>query len=504
MTLDTGSAHTVRTYGGWRRARGIGLFGLGPAGSVVVLACIVGPLLLASTRLSLGVLALPPAGVVALLTLARLDDLTLAEIVARRLRWAWAVHRGWTTYRADTVVEHARAWDLPGVLAPTRLLTCRPGAGAGSGAGTFGLVWNRRTGLVTATLRCAATSTWLVDSRDADGWVANWHAWLASLGYLPMVRAVTVTVDTAPEPGTALQDAVLPRIAPDAPPDVRQLVRELVTRSPAASADVDTRVSVTFDPAAATQRLQTLDEVTAEVSRQLTGLESSLGTCGVTVLGRATADELAGIVRTAFDPAARGDVQRAVAVHGPDGDGPLGAALDWADAGPVAAEESWDRYRHDAGVSVSWGWREAPRQQVTSGVLSRLLGPGRFAKRVTLVYRPLPAGEAARVLEAQVNAAAFRDAYRRAQRRDESARDLADRARAQRAAAEEAQGAGLVTVSLLVTATALDEADLPAVVAEVESRADQSKLQLRRLVGSQAAAFAATLPCGALPPGGAR
>ena len=43
------------------------------------------------------------------------------------------------------------------------------------------------------------------------------------------------------------------------------------------------------------------------------GLESALGTCGVTVLGRASAAELAGIVRTAFDPAARGEVNRILA-----------------------------------------------------------------------------------------------------------------------------------------------------------------------------------------------
>ena len=41
----------VRTYGGWRRARGMGLFGVGPVGTVVVLACLVIPLLLAAVSL---------------------------------------------------------------------------------------------------------------------------------------------------------------------------------------------------------------------------------------------------------------------------------------------------------------------------------------------------------------------------------------------------------------------------------------------------------------------
>jgi hypothetical protein len=97
-------------------------------------------------------------------------------------------------------------------------------------------------------------------------------------------------------------------------------------------------------------------------------------------------------VRTAFDPAARGDVDLILRGRlSPD-------LLGWADAGPMATNERWDTYRHDGAVSVSWAWREAPRQQVTSGVLTRLLSPGRFDRRVTLVYRPLPAGHAARLL----------------------------------------------------------------------------------------------------------
>src|SRR3954447_23880201 len=144
--------------------------------------------------------------------------------------------------------------------------------------------------------------------RDADGWVGNWHSWLASLGYLPLVPAVAVTVESAPEPGSTLRDAVLPRIDAAAPHDVQALMRELVARSPAASADVDTRVSITFDPSAAPERLRDLDAAAGEVARILNGQESSLATCGVAVLGRATAGELAATVRAAFDPAARGDV----------------------------------------------------------------------------------------------------------------------------------------------------------------------------------------------------
>jgi hypothetical protein len=473
----------VRTYGGWRRARGVGLFGLGPVGTATVLLCALLPLLLTSVSLQVGAIAALPAAVVALLTLVRVNDVSVVSVAARRLGWTLAVATGETSFRA--VREVAGGWSVPPTLASLRLLEVDDERGG------FGVVWDTRSGQLTATMRCAAASTWLVDADDAEAWVANWHAWLASLGYLPAVTAVAVTVDTAPEPGTTLHDQVAARVDRQAPRDVRVLMRELVYRSPAASADVRTLVSVTFDPALASPRLDTVHTALADLDRKLSGLEASLAGCGVAVLGRCGSAELAGMVHTAFDPAARGDVERALE----QGIAPP----EWDSAGPVATEESWDRYTHDSGTSVTWAWHEAPRQQVTAGVLTRLVSPGRYPRRVSLVYRAMPAGQAARLLENQVNAAAFRDAYRRAQHRDESARDIADRLQAQRAAAEEAQGAGVVHLSLYVTTTVLDPRDLPAAAADVEARADQSKLRLRPLYGAQAQGFVATLPLGRLP-----
>jgi hypothetical protein len=456
--------------------------------TIVVLACVLLPLLAGAASLRAGALASLPSLVVMALTLARVDGVGVGSLLHRRLRWAWASVRGYRTFLSGPVVDHRHAWSLPGSLASTELLSVDDGRG-----GKFAIVWDRRSGLLTATLLCAAASTWLVDGDEADGWVGNWHSWLASLGYLPMVRWVTVTVDTAPEPGMTLRDNVFSKVSPSAPRDVTRLVHDLVQRSPAASADIETRVSITFDTSRSSQRFTDPVERFTEVSRQLVGLESALTTCGVTVLRRATAEDIAATVRTAYDPISRGEVERLLTGDPLERDGVLG----WADSGPVAAEDRWDSYRHDSGFSVSWGWHEPPRQQVTSGILTRLMSPGRFVKRVSVLYRPLPAGQAARLLEEQVNAAAFRDAYRRAQKRDETARDIADRERAQQAAREE--GAGVVVMSVYVTATVTDEAQLAGVVSEVEARADQSKLRVRRLYGSQSVGFATTLPLGVCP-----
>jgi hypothetical protein len=487
------SAHDVRTYGGWRRTRGIGLFGLGEAASIVVIGATLLVLGSASFNISWVLITGPIAAVVILATVMKRDGESLAAIALRRMRWSKGKLAGYQALRAGVVTEELGAWDLPGPLAPTRLISVHDNL-----AGSYGLVWDQRSGFLSATLKCAALSTWLVDAQVGDGWVANWHAWLASLGYEPMITWVSVTVDSAPEPGSTLAHHVYSRMVPEAPEHARRIMDELVRTSPGTAADIQTRVTITFDPSASGEPLDTLADQAAEVSRLLAGMESALRACGVGAVARAEDYELAGIVRTAFDPAARGEVQSLVGAAS-TGSRAAAEALTWHEAGPTGHEEHWRHYQHDSGTSVVWGWHEAPRQRVTSNVLARLMSPGRFPRRVTLIYRPFSSAHAAHHLEEQVNAASFREAVRKSQGRDETARDRADREQAVSAAREEATGSGLVRVSMYVTVTVENVDDLATAVAEVEARAGQSKIKLRRLAGSQLAGFCATLPAGLHP-----
>ena len=481
----------LRDYGGWRRRRGIGLWGLGAAGTLAVLAAAVLVILVAAADVSALVFVVPPVLIACGIGLARAGGDPVALLAVRRLRWWHASARGYTRYRSAVVTEHAAGFPLPGVLAPATLLSAEDGFG-----GRYGIVCDRRTGMLTPTLRVVPASTWLADRGDADSWVANWGGWLASLGYIPALKWVTVTVDTAPEPGSTLADAVAAAVDPAAPAAARTIMSQLAAAAPAAAADVDTRVSLTFDPKASPAAPGNLTEAAAEAGRALIGLESALGSCGVTVLGRLSESEIAGVVRAAFDPAARGEILR-IAAQARTGTGP--APLQWAEAGPVGAEEFPGHYRHDGGISVTWAWQEAPRQNVTADVLARLITPGPFPKRVAMQYRPFPAAAATRVLEAEVNAAAFRERYRHRTGRDETARDAHDRARARQAAAEEAAGAGVCLISMFVTVTVAAAGDLAQAVAWTEAAAESSKIRLCRMTYSQAAGFAATLPCGICP-----
>ena len=141
---------------------------------------------------------------------------------------------------------------------------------------------------------------------------------------------------------------------------------------------------------------------------------------------------------------------------------------------------------------------QAPRGNVQSGVLARLLAPHRdiARKRVTLLYRPVDAARAAAIVEADLRAAEFRATAST----KPAARDtLAVRAAAA-TASEEAAGAGLVQFGMLVTATVTDPDRQADARAAVDNLAATARLRIRPVYGSQDSAFAAALPLGLVLP----
>lgn len=471
-----------RLYGNWRAERGWGIGSLTTSATITVFVAVLLPLLAFSIMPRI---ALPLAGcsvVVITAVVVRVGGVTAADLVVRRWRFHRADTAGWTALSAGVLTDHPRAADLPGVLAPLSPLDVDDGRG-----GRHALVWNRRTGTLSVILRCSPVGLDLADVEQTDQWVAAWGAFLADLGYQPLVKHLAVTVDTAPSGGTTTREHVARALDPTAPALSRRILNELVAITPANSADVDTRVTLCLDPHRATPRPADLLAAVTEVGRWLPGIESGLGACGVAILERASTSWLVGRIRIAFDPDARATARN------------TDHLLEWGEAGPVAAHEAWDSYRHEGGHSVTWALREAPRQAVGPSVLAALLAPGPFPRRTTLLYLPYPADEAAAKVEAEVTSGQIRRAWAERTRRDETQRDREDRDRALQSAREEAQGAGVGRFTVYVTTTVQRDDDLPAAIADVEQRAGQSKLRLRRLRGAQAAGFAAALGIGVDP-----
>lgn len=488
-----------RTYGNWRRARGFGVGQLGTTQTLAVFGALIVPLVASYTVPQLLLVLGPLAAVVLVTVFARVGGQTLADVAVRRARFARARAAGWTEWSGGMLTDHPRRADLPGPMATVVPLSVDDGRG-----GEQGLLWDRRTGWLTVVFRVSPVGLDLVDPAQADTWVANLGAFYADLGYQPMVRHVAVTVDTAPSGGTTLRDYLASRVDPSAPPAARAVMDELAATAPAVSADVDTRVAITFDPALATPRPTDLLGAVAEVVRWLPGLEASLSTTGVAVLGRASVQWLIARLRMAYDPASRGDVVRALRRAGEaPWPGRETEVLRWSEAGPVRAEELWDRWRHDSGITVSWALAEAPRQAVMARVLAPLVAPGPFPRRVTLLYRPYPAAAAADEVEKEIQHNSVRAGFAHRTRRDETQRDLDDRARAVQAAQEEAEGAGVGRFTLYASTTISADSGTDELVAsaaaDLEQRAGQAKLRLRRLRGAQSAGFAAALGLGVDP-----
>jgi hypothetical protein len=470
------STPSQRTYGNWRLGRRAGLFGLGPVGTVaafVVMAVAAGMLAidfyLALWIALLGLLALSPLAI-------RINGRTGFQVLSARIAWHLGRSRRHHVYISGIASPVTEQHQLPGILARSQVYAVETGR-----AGTIGVVVVPQSRHYTITLRCVPEGTELVDQAVIDSRVGRLATWLSSLCREPMLVQAQITVETTPDPGTLLASEVAATTRPDSPDLARRVLDEVVRDYPAGSASIDTLVSLTYSPPVG--RSWTHEDMCREVASRLPHLHSSLTGAGGSGIAPMTPEALARVMRAAYDPASATDLARNMDVP-----------IDWKNAGPVAARESWDHYRHDSGFSRTWGMVEAPRGVVFASTFSRLSEPDPelLRKRVTVTYRPYQPGEAARLVEADKRDARFTAS----KKTRPTARDLVDLAAAEQAAEEEASGAGVIRFTVMVTATVATEAELETATSIVQARAGESRLLLRPMYGSQAAAFAGLLPAG--------
>ena len=475
-----------RLYGNWLRPQQLSVRGVGWKGLLFAVAAYFTGLTIMQTHPLAGLGLLGGCLAITGLSAIRIGGASLRDAAGTTARWHWATTRHRTQFHAITPDR----WRLPGPLAGTRMIAVH------SGGRVYGAIHHPHTRQIAVTLDLASTAADLTDAIDHDVAVARWERWLESLGRRPEITQVAVTVETSPSPGTRLREAVQRRVSTLAPLDCQTLMNDLVAVSPAVAAGTQTRITLVFDlrawDAQITRRARRdgLDAYLPLMDRAVASLQASLDGCGVTVIARATPADLGAIVRVAFDPAASGQVELALASMAP--------LPSWDLAGPAAAHEHRDRYVHDSGTSVSFVWAQAPRQLVTSTVLDPLTRPGQYRKRVTCTYLPTPAADTMDAATAQVR---WRWLTQMVSRlpiigRPSTAQDERDAQAAQQATYEVAAGAGWIAQTLTVTITVLDDVDLPAAIAEIEHAAGTSQLRLRRLYELQTAGFIAGLPVG--------
>lgn len=479
----------MRTYGNFRRPESPGLGNLGTLGTAVVFGGLVGLIaFMAFQLLILAAVWVLVVGVVLLLLMVRdSHHRTGLQRLAARAGWRRTRQQGQHLYRSGLLGRVG--WgtcQLPGLLAASKLHEFSDSYGR-----PFALLELPHVGHYSVVLGTEPDGASLVDQDQIDSWVAQWGHWLATLGQELGLIAAAVTIETAPDTGARLRREVTGRIDAGASRLAKQMLRQVTMEYPTGSAHVRAWVSLTFNGRTYSGKRRDAGEVARDLGARLPTLTQTLGGTGAGAARPATAAEVCEFVRVAYDPAAATVIDDA---HAAGEDLPLS----WDDVGPAATEAGWDWLRHDDAWSRTWMMTSAPRGEVFSSVLARLVAPHSDVdrKRVTLIYRPLDATRAARTVEQDKRTADLRVSS--SQR--PSARNLTAARSASVAAIEEARGAGLMDFGILITATVTDEERLPEARAAVENLTASARLLTRPVYGSQDSAFVAALPLGIVLP----
>jgi hypothetical protein len=486
MTSET----APRSYGNWTKPKTAGLLGLSAIGTAILFvgAGFSVVVTMASSILNGIVTALVFALFLSTVAIKDKHGQSMLMRAITRVGWMFTRTKGSNVYRSGPLgrAEWGTA-QLPGLAAGSRLTEWHDSYNR-----PFALVQVPATSDYTVVIGTEPDGAALVDREQVDVWVAEWGMWLASLGDEPGIEAVSVTIETAPDTGTRLRREVTSRIDPAAPTFAQSILNELVEQYPAGSATIKAYVAITFNAAARVNgKKRTPDEMGRELASRLPGLTQTLSATGAGATRPLSAQELCEVIRVAYDPAAARLIDDANAAGEPP-------ELYWPEVGPTAHQANWDTYRHDSALSVTWMMSGAPRGNVPSSVLARLLAPHRDVarKRVTLLYRPIDAAKAAAIVEADVRASSFN--------LQSSSKPTARTMTATRAAVataqEEASGAGLVNFGMLVTATVTDAAHEADAKAAIDNLSATARLRLRVVHGSQDSAFAAALPLGLVLP----
>lgn len=466
---------------GFRVRHSFGLGGLSRGATIVAAVILVADGLIA-TQAPLSLLFTLPATAAAFgLAAARRHGMSALSYYWAKIAWRRAARFDATSYRR-LLLPYPYALDLPGVGARSTLIKAHdPTSGR-----PVGVVHDRVSGFMTITTLLAPGGSLMAPTGAVQSSLRTWGSVLDAMSTDEQVKGASVTIQITPGAGEALGDDVAARKDPNAPELARRIIDELVRTTPHATASVAPWMSVIVDPNASANPPADLAERVAEALRVVDGLDLS-GT-GTDIERRATDVDLRRIVRSAYDP----DVFNAR-----DRDF---EELSWSECGPQAADDGWEEYATDGGVSISMVLREMPRRPIPYSVLLPLLAPGRFQRRITLTYRVLDPHEGEAVLEREIS-----HAHQRAQATAEvkgraKYSQRADAQRAERAAAQVAGGAQVVDWTLMVTVTARRAADLPAARQELARAIKATRgIRMRPAFGAQAAVFAAGLPIGYSP-----
>ncbi|MBF9071768.1 hypothetical protein I2501_27465 [Streptacidiphilus sp. NEAU-YB345] len=371
---------------------------------------------------------------------------------------------------------------LPGTAASLRAFT--------SPDGHLAAVHDPHQQTLTAVLRVTSRAFALLDPGTQDAHVTGWGRALAALARTGHVARLQVIERTVPDSGDALH-RYWQQHQGGAAPDASRLYSELLDAAGPAAAPHEAYLSVALDMKAA-KRLANqagggLAGALTVLAQLASATEQAVRGAGLAPAGWLTSQQIAAVVRTAYDPTALPALDRWSTSGRPQ--------ADLAAAGPVVVVEHEDRLRTDSAWHAVYWVENWPRTETSPGFLHQLVFAAGVRRTLSLTYEPQEMNAAFRDVRRR-KATVIADAAERARRgqvdSEEDSVEYADiKARERQLIAGHAD----VALTGLLTVSAETRQQLDHACALVETAAVTAQLDLRRLDFQQAEAFTkAALP----------
>jgi hypothetical protein len=495
---DTGA----RTYFGWQQERVAFLFGLsGQRVAMLCVAVVAGAWPLSAASMTSAAIAWPVAGTMVVLAFVRLGGRTVDEWATASISYTATRTRGQHkfisgAFNPNGSTGSAKPIDLPGILAPVRILDARMPDGH-----PLAISHHAIDRTFTAVARVRFPGIGLVDSSRRDQRVSGWGALLQGLctegNPITRVQALQRLI---PESGAALRRWHADHLDPGAPAQAAAVTAELLSTSTLATSQREAYLAFTMDARRVGRQIKNAGGGTigaaAVLTRQLRALASAIGTADLQVEQWLGPRDLAEVIRTAYDPDIARHLADRRAAHHHTGTGTT-PGVDPGVAGPAAAESMPGSYVHDGGQSVTYWVHDWPRAQIYSTALAPLLGEGQHRRAFSLHIEPLGPREAEREVmrERTKRSVAIRLRQRAGQIVPEHEQAESERANAQDA--ERAAGHGLVRFTGYVTVTVTRPDELEDACAALEADAAAARIELRRMWFAQDVGFAmSAIPLG--------
>lgn len=487
-------------YGNPLRSGSIRLGGWFPvrAGVILVVASLVVLICFLTKEFILGLLI--AVGVVVYVSIFEIpfgaEDLTLMTRARRRFTHMRRVDSGETLFLGSTFTAQNKGLTLPGVLSTLRVRDEVDGLG-----NPVQLIHHTRANQLSVTIESAPAGISMNTQAKTTDLVSNYASWLSSLSGENGLRGAQVVIDSVFESAAPLAESILSNLKPDAPEVAQQIARESAGMLPERVAHVRAYTVLGYK---ISELADDVDGAAAEVLSMIPRHLKALSAAGAGVSQVMADADLGDMMYAAYNPHRNAEIAQEIKDKIAYRNSEVAQEIknkiayrSFEGAGPAYFNSSHPRVVfHDGVASMTIMMTEPSKSKITDHSFQKLFAPNRnfLRKRVSLIYRPVPAS----AQNARVNSASRAATTEVTSKKRFTAFDKKKKAAAEAAMQQAAEGAVIQEWALMVTVT-FEPNRAAQRTAENELKALMGGMKWCFADFSADAAFHQTLPLGLFP-----